>query len=1065
MSSLPRPLHERLDTLRTAFASKLSLKLSVLAEFAEQARIASDDTPRQDALVSLRMAAHKLSGSAGTFGYSELAKSAKGLENAVGFLLDQSAMPSVADCEDLPVFLDALNNARLRDDEALAVQAHRPAVSVAISPDSEAVNPTTTSKIVYVVEDDEDQARHLSTVLANFGFEATWLDTPSALEAALSKAAPAAVIMDIMFPGAPESGIDAVLACRDKGLLSCPVIFVSSRDDFKARLGAIRAGGGGYLVKPVDPVHISNTLIKLTTTENEEPFRALIIDDDEDLVLYYASILESANIEVRPLSKPEQALDILTDFRPDVVVTDIRMPECGGFELAELIHQHPDFVHTPIIFVSAEDHSVARVMSMRFGGNDFLSKPVQPDLLLSSVVARAERARLISSVTSLEKVRLADEGFRAMFEASPALIAISDPFTGVHYDVNDTWLSTLGYKRSEVVGKTAVEINMWANLESRKNIVASVAAQGAIRNVVGQLRAKDGRILHVLISGERISVGGKSRYLWVAQDITARKREEEELERRVATATERAEEQAHYLGAVIENTAEGIISIDSRGTIQTFNQAASTIFGYTAEEMIGKDVAFLLPPEERADHRSYVQGSSLYESRIINKARDLVGVHKDGHRFPLELNVSPMSIGSNKMFVGILHDITERKKAEEAREEAQQRAEEANRAKSEFLSSMSHELRTPLNAILGFGQLLQTDPSAPLSNDQAEAIDHIMQSGQHLLGLINEVLELARIETGKLSLAIEDVDPILILEECTALIETRTIDNDITLTNATKGQSLPLLRTDATRFRQILLNLLSNAVKYNRPGGTVTVSVNIDEPGKAQFIVNDTGYGISTDQQAHLFEPFNRLGREDDAIEGTGIGLAITKKLVEALNGTLGFESIEGEGTTFCFSLPYDDDTNAISRSTTKDTASPDVAPPEKVVPINARDSTEKTILYVEDNPANLHLMHRLIERINAVTLIEAGTAEEGLDLIRAQRPDLILMDISLPGMSGFEAMDIIRQDPDLAEIPVIALSANAMQKDIEAGMAAGFRQYLTKPIDMNATLNAIQKALSELEN
>ena len=370
-------------------------------------------------------------------------------------------------------------------------------------------------------------------------------------------------------------------------------------------------------------------------------------------------------------------------------------------------------------------------------------------------------------------------------------------------------------------------------------------------------------------------------------------------------------------------------------------------------------------------------------------------------------------------------------------------AEAANEAKSEFLSSMSHELRTPLNAILGFGQILEMDDENRLSKDQKESAHMILRGGQHLLDLINEVLDLSKIESGNFSLSMEPVQPGEVLGECLTLIGPMAKSEGITITVEPAVLSAPMVMADRTRFKQVLLNLLSNAVKYNRPHGAVTVSTEIGDGGMLLLSVKDTGVGIAEDVHDDVFNAFTRFSGNQTDVEGTGIGLTITKKLVEVMKGRIGFFSTVGEGSTFWVEIPL-----SVEKSPILESAS--FTRNEEREMLMSEDTAGRTVLYVEDNPANLKLIEMLVKRVPGVSLISAHNAEIGVVMVEEHKPDLILMDINLPGMSGIEALKKIRENPELADIPAAAISANAMPRDIEKGMDAGFMDYLVKPIQLD---------------
>ena len=380
-------------------------------------------------------------------------------------------------------------------------------------------------------------------------------------------------------------------------------------------------------------------------------------------------------------------------------------------------------------------------------------------------------------------------------------------------------------------------------------------------------------------------------------------------------------------------------------------------------------------------------------------------------------------------------------------ENARSIAEKANLAKSTFLSNMSHELRTPLHAILGFAQLLESG-SPPPTDSQNIRLQQIIKAGWYLLELINEVLDLAVIESGKLSLSREPVLLAELLRECESMVEAQARQHAIQIQFLPFDQNC-LANADRTRLKQALINLLTNAIKYNRQHGTVVVSCSRSSQDRIRITIKDTGAGLPPEKLLQLFQPFNRLGQENGIEEGTGIGLVVTKQLVEMMGGTIGVKSTVGVGSEFWIELLGDVMPQLITESM-----------PLRLTAQTPDNIPQRTLLYVEDNPANLLLVEQIMEDQPQVRMLSARDGNLGIALARAHLPDVILMDINLPGLNGTEAMKILRADPLTKHIPIVALSANAMLRDIEKGLEAGFFRYLTKPIEVKEFLEVLDAAL-----
>jgi len=532
----------------------------------------------------------------------------------------------------------------------------------------------------------------------------------------------------------------------------------------------------------------------------------------------------------------------------------------------------------------------------------------------------------------------------------------------------------------------------------------------------------------------------------------------------MADVTEARAEVAHLreseerLNAMVENAVDAIITIDDRGLVQSVNPACLRMFGYTAEEMLGRNIHLLMPSHHAVHHDELMRASRRSEQyNVVGRSRELVARHKDGSEVLIEMGISEVRVNNRCFYTGVIRDITERKRAQQALvdanvyleqrvadrtvevEAARRKAEEAARAKADFLATMSHEIRTPMNGILGMVRLLL---DTALDAEQRDYAQTVLYSGEALLTILNDILDMSKLEAGRLELESVDLDLKRLVASVAALMSSRAAEKGLTLETRMAPDARRFVRGDPTRLRQVLLNLVSNAVKFTERGG---VAIAVDgTDGRVRFTVTDTGIGVPDAVRPHLFTEFYQ---GDSSITrrfgGTGLGLAICRRIVGLMGGEIGVDSRPGGGSAFWFTVPLEA------------ASAPDGADAPEPVAVRLRPLR---VLLAEDNPVNRKVAVALLTRQgHAVTV--AGDGAEALDLVRGERFDVVLMDMQMPRMDGLEAARRIRALPGTrGAVPIVALTANALAGDAERCLAAGMNDYVPKPIVPEALAAALAR-------
>ena len=937
---------------------------------------------------------------------------------------------------------------------------------------------------VLIVDDSLTVRMDIGEALQSAGFDTVLCADLRSAREALAREGSVLIVLDILLPDG--DGLDFLKELRSSPTTAqMPVLLLSTEADAKNRVRGMGAGADEYIGKPYDLGLLVARARALTQADASGGVglgrRVLVIDDSVTFRDELRQSLEGAGYHVREAATGEEGLALAAADRPDAVVVDGILPGIDGATVVRRLKSDTALRSTPCLLLTGAEGTNDGLRALEAGADAYVRKSEDLGVILVRLAALLRGAiatggetspsllgpkRLLAvddSITYLQELgsQLRREGYHVVMASSgeEALeLLAARPVDGILLDLVMPGLS--GQDTCKRIKQRAewrdIPLIMLTARDDRDAMIEGINA-GADDYIA---KSADFDVLKARLRAQlrRKYFEDENRRIrekLVRRETEATAREQGEAEQK--KLDQRLRDQQFYTRSLIESNIDALMTTDPLGIITDVNKQMEALTGCTRDELIGAPSKNYFTDPERAEAAIKLV---LREKKVTDY--ELTARARDGKKTEVSYNATTF-YDRDRTLQGVLaiaRDVTERKRNEQALQEtnielasAKSAAEEANLAKSDFLSSMSHELRSPLNAILGFAQLMEL--ASPLPTDsQKESIAQILQAGWHLLKLINEILDLSVIESGKVSLSTESVSLAEVMSECQAMMEPQAQQRGISVTFPRFDNSF-FVSADRTRLKQIVINLLSNAIKYNKERGTVVVDCTTSTPGLTRISVKDTGAGLSPNKVAQLFQPFNRLGQEAGGVAGTGIGLVVTKRLAELMGGVLGVESTAGEGSVFWCELISCAAPQLVAESGEAATVG---RPP---VPAGARP---RTLLYVEDNPANMKLIEQLIARRPDMRLLTAVNGTLGIEVARTTQPTVILMDINLPGISGVEALKVLRVDPATAHIPVVALSANAMPRDIATGLDAGFFRYLTKPIKIKEFMDTLNTALEFAE-
>ncbi|MBW4564095.1 MAG: response regulator [Mojavia pulchra JT2-VF2] len=936
---------------------------AALTQTALNSELSLSTTQGREVLTQAVQEAHTLAGSLGTFGLPLGSKLARKIEH----LLKSHTTLTPNDTSNLQDWVKLLRQ-----------EIEKKNNQVVSSP------PNDESSLVLVVDREENLAENLAKESGNWGLKVTLATSIEAAKNQIYREHPNVVLLDPSVSPHEEESLSllAELSLRQPPL---PVLVFTEQTDFTNRLKVARNGGHTFLQKPMSSAQVLEAITQVLQQAPHAEAKVLAVDDDPKILALLQTLLTPWGLKVITLDDPQKFWEILEGVAPDLLILDVEMPYTNGVELCKVVRNDPRWSELPILFLTV--HSNAEIVNQVFsvGADDFVSKPIVGPELVTRIINRLERMKLLRRIAQSHNTQAVkpQKLWQASFDTEPE------------------------------------SVNSALQNQSDRSNIALQQSQANLNRINNELELRVAERTAELIS--------------LNQQLQSQLDERQRIQEKLRIS------QARF-ARILDIADDAIISVDADQRITLFNQGAEKIFGYSAEEVIGQQLDLLLPLRFAQAHRQHVVdfGKSPSLARRMGERREIFGCRKNGIEFPAEASISKLNIAGEIVYTVILRDITEQKQIE--------------RMKDEFVSVVSHELRTPLTSIHGSLGMLTSGLLKAESEQGKRLLQIATDSTDRLVRLLNDILDIERIESGRVKMERKICNVAGLIKSAVNVIQPLADKAQVQLST----YSLPIqLWADPDRIVQTLTNLLSNAIKFSSAGDTVWLGVE-KKDNEVLWTIKDNGRGIPTDKLDSIFERFQQVDSSDSRNhDGTGLGLAICKSIVQQHGGRIWVESVLGEGSSFYFTLPI---LKTIHSADLEASGTTDSTLKPQRLRVAQCQGQSPLVLVCDDDPNISNELQTVLEQ-GGYRVVTVATGKEAIALATTQRPDVIILDLLMPGMNGWETMAILKERADTRNIPIVICSVYKPSTDSQP--SADFVDWVSKPVEENYLLQSLRQVVT----